>query len=161
HFVDELPGVFSHNPLTHVNGPLWTLRHEVECYALVFALGVTGLLNRYVTLVLYIAALAVLAVQDQSLVFGGAAGPVMNVHLDLGSKFLAGALVYQWQLPLKAKPALLALALVMFCVFFGQLAMAQRTLLPYVVMYLAIGTSARLPSPTRWGDLSYGTYIYA
>ena len=161
HFVDGLPGVFAHNPQSYVNGSLWTLRYEVECYVLVFALGVAGLLNRYLTLALYVGALAVLAVQDQNLVFGGAHGPAMNFHLDFGAKFLAGALVYQWQVPLKGKLALFALALVVPCIFFGQLPMAQRILLPYAVMYLATGMPLRVPSPARWGDLSYGTYIYA
>jgi peptidoglycan/LPS O-acetylase OafA/YrhL len=161
-FFDQLPGVFEHNPLPYVNGPLWTLRHEVECYALVFALGLFGVLNRYVTLALYLAGLVLLGIVDHNAVVDGLHLPETNNHLDLGTKFLAGALVYQWRLPLRAAPAALGFAVVLACLFGGgQLAMAQRTVLPYLTMFLALGMSWRVPSLIRFGDLSYGTYIYA
>src|SRR4051812_10881455 len=47
-YINELPGVFGTNPLSHkVNGSLWTLMHEARCYLLVFLVGIVGLLNRY------------------------------------------------------------------------------------------------------------------
>jgi peptidoglycan/LPS O-acetylase OafA/YrhL len=96
------------------------------------------------------------------MVFDGSHAPQMNFHLDLGTKFLAGALIYQWRVPLRGKAALVCLAVLMGCVLFGQLAMAQRTVLAYLVMYLALAAPFNLPSPAaRFGDLSYGTYIYA
>ena len=47
-FHDTLPGVFIHNPFPNsVDGSLWTLRHEVRCYLMIFLLGVAGLLRAF------------------------------------------------------------------------------------------------------------------
>ncbi|HVZ33295.1 MAG TPA: acyltransferase [Polyangiaceae bacterium] len=160
-FVDVLPGVFTSNPVPRVNGPLWTLRFEVECYVLVFLLGMAGLLRRNVLLALYVAALIYLAIQDQSRVSDGGTLPPYNPHLDLGSKFLAGALVYQWRVPLKTTGALLGAAVSLAALRWGHFAIAERTLIPYVVLVLALAPSLRLPDLAKWGDLSFGIYIYA
>jgi peptidoglycan/LPS O-acetylase OafA/YrhL len=157
----ELPGVFDRNPLSHVNDSLWTLRYEVVCYALVFVLGVARVLNRYTTLALYVGAVATLGVLET--VYGGASNdlPGPDRLLDFGALFLAGAVVYQWRVPLRAHWASLCLAVLMLCLVFGGFRTAQRVLLPYVVLVLARGISLRLPSPIKLGDLSYGIYIYS
>src|SRR5262249_55527007 len=80
---------------------------------------------------------------------------------DLGAKFLAGALIYQWRVPLRGRWAAACLVLVVAGVAFGEFHSAERTVFPYLALYLAIGMPHRVPAPTRLGDLSYGTYIYA
>ncbi len=95
-----LPGVFPHTPVPGaVNGSLWTLNHEVACYALILVLGSVGLLNKYVTAALYLAGLVALKKW-----FGGD-------RVELGTFFLAGAMLYHWKPPLyrglaRACPAL-------------------------------------------------------
>jgi peptidoglycan/LPS O-acetylase OafA/YrhL len=158
---DTLPGVFGNNPSPWVNGPLWTLRFEVECYVLVFALGVAGLLRRGVTLALFVAALAYLAV------FPGLPGtigapPEPNPHVELTAAFLAGALIHQWKVQLDGRVAAVFALIIVGCLFSGHIRLAQRTLLPYVTLYLATGaTMFRIPHLHRAGDLSYGVYIFA
>ena len=47
HENTTLPGVFAHNPNTHlVNGSLWTLFYEFVYYLLICLLGLAGLLRR-------------------------------------------------------------------------------------------------------------------
>jgi peptidoglycan/LPS O-acetylase OafA/YrhL len=159
--LDQLPGVFVDNPQSWVNASLWTLRYEVACYLLVFALGVTRCLTRPVTLLLYLGAILYLAVVEHLQVNPGDELPGPDRLLDLGAKFLAGALIYQWRLPLRARWAWVCSAIVIASLGLGGFHAAERTLFPYVVLYLALGTPRRLPAPTRFGDLSYGTYIYA
>jgi peptidoglycan/LPS O-acetylase OafA/YrhL len=159
--VDELPGVFEANPPTWVNASLWTLRYEVACYVLIFALGITRCLTRPVTLLLYVGAILYLGVVEHLQVSPADELPGPDRLLDLGAKFLAGALIYQWRMPLRGRWASICLALLIASIGFGGFHSAERTLFPYVVLYLAVGTSLRVPALTRFGDLSYGTYIYA
>jgi peptidoglycan/LPS O-acetylase OafA/YrhL len=158
----ELPGVFEANPVDHANDSLWTLRYEVVCYALVFALGVGRLLHRYVTLAMYVATTVLLGVLEAH--HGGSVDtnlPGPDRLLDFTALFLAGALVHQWRVPLRPKWAWLCFALVILALLFGGYKTAQRTLWPYVVLTLAQGIDWRIPSPIKLGDLSYGIYIYA
>jgi peptidoglycan/LPS O-acetylase OafA/YrhL len=159
--LDELPGVFADNPQPWVNASLWTLRYEVACYVLVLALGVTRCLTRSVTLMLYVGALLYLGVVEYLQLNPGDELPGPDRLLDLGAKFLAGALIYQWRVPLQGRWAWACLAIALLSFGFGEFRAAERTVFPYVVLYLAIGTPLRVPAPTRFGDLSYGTYIYA
>jgi peptidoglycan/LPS O-acetylase OafA/YrhL len=160
-FYDELPGVFTHNPMRWVNGSLWTLRYEVECYVLVLLLGVAGLLKRHVTLLLYCSGLVFVVLEESQSVSGAVSFAAQNHHVGLATKFLAGALAYQWKVPLRAWGAWLAFAVSAACLTWGGFHIAEDTVLPYLVMYLALGTALRLPSLIRFGDLSYGIYIYA
>src|SRR5690606_37195273 len=42
----HLPGVFEDNPITEVNGQLWTIPAELECYILLAALAAVGMHRR-------------------------------------------------------------------------------------------------------------------
>jgi len=160
-WFDSLPGVFKDNPLATVNGPIWTLRFEAECYGLVFLLGIFGLLRKEVTLGLYLVtlvALALLPVRPGT----DSLPPDANAHLDLGAGFLAGAVIYQWKVPLRGRIALGCLVMAAVSVALGHTLMAQRTFIPYLVLYLAIGpTMVRIPHPWAGTDVSYGLYIWA
>jgi peptidoglycan/LPS O-acetylase OafA/YrhL len=159
--ANELPGVFEENPVEHANDSLWTLRYEVVCYGLVCLLGFARLLNRYVTLGLYIALVATLAVLEPLHSIANEDLPGPDRLLDFTALFLAGAVLHQWRVPLRANWAWLCVALVTACVLLGGYKTAQRTLLPYVVIVLAQGIQWKVPSPIKLGDLSYGIYIYA
>jgi len=163
--VDFLPGLFEGNPLPHVDGSLWTLRYEMICYGLIFALGVTGQLTRYVILTLYVAAAGFIGVMENIYGLRGAFGegtdlPGPDRLLDLGSTFLAGALIYRWNIPLRKHWAWGCLFVLIACIWLGNMRVAQRTVLPYLALYLGTATTLRLPSPSKLGDLSYGIYIY-
>ncbi len=162
--VGSLPGVFPTNPRPLVNGSLWTLRYEVFCYALVLALGVARLLNRRTILALYLGAVGWMAYFEHTAGLSedlGLQSPGPDRLLDLGSIFLAGSLIYLWQVPLRAPYAFGCAALLIASVWFGELRTAQRTVLPYLVLYLAIAFPFRLPALQSVGDLSYGIYLYA
>jgi peptidoglycan/LPS O-acetylase OafA/YrhL len=157
----ELPGVFDANPVEHANDSLWTLRYEVACYVLVFLLGFARVLNRYVTLGMYVVLVATLAVLESMPLGANGDVPGPDRMLDFTALFLAGAVLYEWRVPLRANWAWLCLAVVTACLLLGGYKTAQRTLLPYVVIVLAQGIQWKLPSPIKLGDLSYGIYIYA
>lgn len=156
-FAGHLPGVFADNPMRAVNGALWTLRFEAECYILIFALGIFGLLNRYVTLALFCAGIAYLAFD----------GPYTiedfvdwNHRVDLATKFLAGAVIYHWRLKLNGGAAMFCAAVTGLALLLGDLWLALPTVFAFFVIYIAQGPF-RMPNMARFGDLSYGIYIYA
>jgi peptidoglycan/LPS O-acetylase OafA/YrhL len=158
-FRDKLPGVFADNPFPYaVDGPLWTLRIEAQCYAIVFGLGILGLLNRYTTLALFLSGLVYLALDGPY--------PVQEVQpfdqqcIDLGTKFLAGAAIYHWRPKLNGAVALVCAGVSMLALLLGGFWLALPTFFAYATVYLALGP-IRLPNMARYGDLSYGIYIYA
>jgi peptidoglycan/LPS O-acetylase OafA/YrhL len=154
-FVDGLPGVFDSNPFPHaVNGSLWTLRYEAECYGIVYILGRCGLLHRYVMTALLFACLLA-----SWRYIGG-------WRLEFYSCFAAGAALCVWsrhyphrQL-LQGRFALIA-TLVWAASFYMGFRVASATFGAYVVLYLGLAPTIRLPKVKRWGDLSYGTYVWA
>ncbi|HEX5658490.1 MAG TPA: acyltransferase, partial [Polyangiales bacterium] len=160
-WADALPGVFTDHPMPVVNGAIWTLRYEAECYGLVFLLGISGLLRKELTLALYVLVLAALAILPGTPSVPGFP-PDPNPHLDLAAGFLAGALVYQWQLRLDGRIAIGCVVATLACLFGGQILTAQRTLIPYLALYLALAPAVgRIYFPWRGTDVSYGLYIWA
>ena len=156
-YSGRLPGVFVDNPLRWVNGSIWILRIEAECYVLVFILGIFGILNRHVSLGLFLAGLTYL-IYD---------GPYTmdvfeewNHQIDLATKFLAGAVIYHWRPPLRATAAAACAAVSMLALMIGGFWLALPTTFAYVVVFVALG-AIRIPNMARYGDLSYGIYIYA
>lgn len=149
--TDALPGLFAANPFPHaVNGSLWTLRHEAACYAIVVALGVARLLTRHVVLVLFLAGLAALAL-------GG------NPHSGAAfvTEFLAGSALYLWRPRWRPGVVWLCAAGALLSLLLGGFKLVSATAGAYLIVWCAVGASARLPDLSRWGDLSYGIYIYA
>jgi len=164
HDIQVMPGVFEHNHSNHINGSLWTLPYEAFCYGLVMLLAATGRFYRQVTVVLYLGCIAAVGLLEN--LYGGAFGPHIELpgpdrSLHMTSVFLGGALLYQYRIPLRAPWALLCTAIIALCFWLGNVNTALRLFAPYVVLYLCVGTRWRIPAPTVFGDLSYGTYIYA
>ncbi len=149
--VDTLPGVFLANPFpSAVNGSLWTLRFEAACYALVLVLGLCRVLNRGVVTALFALDLAALATIGHA-----------HSGIEFTSDFLAGAALYFWQPRLRPGVALACAALCGFSLAAGSFRFVSATAGAYLVLYLAMAPEVRLPNLTRYGDFSYGIYIYA
>ena len=154
----HLPGVFEGNPSHTVDGPLWTLPFEARCYAAVFVLGILGLLNRYTTLALFLCGLAYLLLDGPY--FDDVVRFKQQNHLvDLGTKFLAGAVLYHWRPRLNGIVAAACAGVTTLALVFGGFWLALPTSFSYVVYYVALGPM-RLPNMARYGDLSYGIYIF-
>lgn len=168
----ELPGVFSGNPVSAVNGSLWTLRYEVLCYLSVAAIGLLpGLQHidrRRRSLVLSAAVVVtsvVLVVFDAfDLRYAGGKPAMMYELARLAMCFLLGGLYRQIEtrLPLRFGIVIGLSALtiaVAGTVWFSPIANVATA---YATFWIAFIPKGRWIAWTRSApDYSYGVYIYA
>ena len=163
-------GTFATNPFPGaVNGSLWTIPFEFSCYLLVAILGIAGLLRRRVMLASFGAGLVVaagFAVGGSAAAEGrlGVVGKAGFVWAWVLPCFLAGSLVYgyrerfTWRLHWAI---VAALGMVAACRIPHGVALAMPTLGTYLLFYLAFTPRWSWPGASRYGDLSYGTYLYS
>ncbi|WP_159083858.1 acyltransferase family protein [Nocardioides terrigena] len=158
-FGAPLPGVFEDNLYPGVNGPLWSLPVEVFAYFCLFVLGISGLLARR---------LVVTIVAGASLVWAGWWVTVTSEAVGATyviAAFAVGAAAYSWREQIVLWwPA--AVALVPICVLAGLGPDPLRVVIWTVAaVYLSYWFAYAVPvigrPLVRYGDASYGVYIWA
>jgi peptidoglycan/LPS O-acetylase OafA/YrhL len=160
-----LPGVFTGNPITVVNGSLWTLPLEFTCYLVLLAVSWCGALN-WRAMALLTAGLLALHLND-SFVPQQSLGGMELLHLNrLGAIFCGGALLATLgeRMVFSRAAAAVAVLLILVALWWGQIhwhrfAAVYIMLLPYVVV-TAARSLRRFHWLNRW-DISYGIYLYA
>lgn len=155
--LPTLPGVFTSTPHELiVNAPLWTLRFEFTFYLIVMALGLTRLLNVWIIAGLMILSLLLLlgAQNADSRLIAG---------LDLFKHFGAGMILYllRDRLPIRAWLAGISGIILIITLFTGAFNTAFSVFGAYLVFWLALSPQLKHVRATHFGDLSYGTYIFA
>lgn len=148
-----------------VNGSLWSIPYEFGCYIGVALLGIAGLVTRGRLLIAMTAlllasriALDLMGVQPHA----GAVGVVL-IWTQIAPSFLIGMVIYAYRETLpRSRAALIALAggaLAGCWIGVGNLLLAPA--LAYGVFYVAYSERLKLNDAARFGDFSYGTYLYA
>jgi peptidoglycan/LPS O-acetylase OafA/YrhL len=153
--VHELPGtLFVNNPVgLEINGSLWTLRYEFMMYLTVMALGMLRLLTARVSFGLLLLGLGCL--RWKSLAFLGTWGWLLGF-------FAMGMLLYKLRDSriFDRRIALVALAGLVASVPLRQFIELFPVFGSYLAIYVALDRRLPLLHATRFGDLSYGLYIY-
>ncbi|MFZ2113276.1 MAG: acyltransferase family protein [Solirubrobacteraceae bacterium] len=183
----DLPGVFLHNlyPLA-VNGSLWTLPLEIKAYVFVALVGLIGLLSRFRIVLVGLAVLVLLTCVDslRSSIPGAnhfvaslvdiQANPELvyltklgryTVYVDMFAAFVIAATLFslrRWVV-MRWEVAIFAVAVFGVTILMGAPAplIGAVAVGPYLVLYLAYRTTGFFRLPARFGDYSYGIYIYA
>ncbi|WP_224364795.1 acyltransferase family protein [Hyalangium versicolor] len=150
-----LPGVFHGNAFPNaVNGSLWSLKFEVGFYLLVAGLGAARLLRGWVVLAGWALAVVVPFVPH--------VGPRLHLWPELYLYFGGGMALYLLRDKVRMSPwvACGCFAVLVLTAWLGGFRYAVGSCGVYAVMYLAFVPS-RLARFGRYGDFSYGVYIYA
>jgi peptidoglycan/LPS O-acetylase OafA/YrhL len=168
---NEVPNAFATNPNQAVNGSLWSIPFEFWCYLGVALLGVLSLATKRWLLValLLIFMLARIACDLLHVTPGlGYFGVIFGWPYEwtkIGPSFLLGMIAYAFRQTLPRSVALLlglALASIAACHLNASVAnMLVAPTLAYGVFMAAFTDRITLHEATRYGDFSYGTYLYA
>jgi peptidoglycan/LPS O-acetylase OafA/YrhL len=157
----DLVGVFEENPYGQaINGSLWTLNYEFICYCGVAILGVIGLhANRAVTVVILLTCgIIFLIAQDQTVLHHR-----INLLITLSFPFIFGMALYAWRhkIPMRFY---ISIILAIFSILFYNTLLFELLFivwLSYTVFLIGCFQNRILLSYNRFGDYSYGVYIYA
>lgn len=164
----NLPGVFAANPVTEVNGALWTLKVEVMFYALVpliawlcRRLGALGVLAAlYLGSVAYYLALGHLAQVHSSQLYAQLQRqlPGQLAYFVAGGAafYFEDVLAKRWGLYGAAAAAAYATLMLLRNPVFD--ALLYPAVLALLVVYAAVGLRC-LGNFGRFGDFSYGIYV--
>lgn len=164
-FKGFLPGVFETNPITVVNGSLWTLPLELSCYLLLVLVTWCGALNYRTFLTLFFLSFC-LHLHDffprGQMIYG-----MELLHLNrLSTIFMGGSLlaILNKRISYSIKYALLAVGVCFVAGRWGQqdwhkFAFFYILLLPYITVSIAL--NIRKFSWLNEFDFSYGFYLYA
>lgn len=157
----HLPGVFSGNPFPDtVNGSVWTLPYEVLMYASLLFMGLLKLFGR----------IAVLAVPLLLMLIHFHLAPALGLESDilrkstrLGMFFFFGSAMYLYRRSLRWnwKVALALLTLSLLSARTELWLYVHVLTLPYLTIYLAHLRIPRLSGFGKYGDFSYGIYIFS
>jgi peptidoglycan/LPS O-acetylase OafA/YrhL len=151
-----------------VNGPLWTIPLELKCYVALAILGAAGLLRSKWWAVLLTAVLlvryAVIEPRGDQLVDAWAWTLEQRYLLEFGLFFAAGVLLHFLDLDGARRKLLLvagAWLLGAAAVAFGRPLLALWFVVPATVIAFGVASLPYARRAGRFGDLSYGFYIYA
>lgn len=164
----ELPGVFSTNQVSAVNGSLWTLRYELLLYALLTPLFFIAIKNkkRLLPVVLAVLLASIFLLRHQIIVLPGGLSKFLYYLAILGSYFFGGSLLSLFSGFLsKNKTLLLFLSATLFLLslFFYVRQLEVLGILSFTLLVITFGLHyfPVLHFSRYTGDISYGTYIYA
>jgi len=157
----ELPGVFENNPYPNaVNGSIWTIPLEVRWYLYLLIGGVLTLMRRrWIVL-----ASAILLSAHYFAVYDAENNPDVAYSTEFGLYFCVGALMWLYRdkwIMRRHTWAILAMLTGAQACFFGQTRLGLLLLIGPLVVIIGEASTAYLRRFGRFGDLSYGVYIYA
>ena len=173
-----LPTLFADNPIPAINGSLWSIKYEFLCYLGVLMLGILALPARRLTALLVYAAIVV-AWCWLDLSGRKPGGPELlraaigwpYLWFQILPNFLAGMIAYLYRDSIPRSTLLLGTGVIACFTAFhfggrGAIGIVAAHLLAppvlaYLMLWCAFHPAIALSGAARYGDFSYGTYLYA
>jgi peptidoglycan/LPS O-acetylase OafA/YrhL len=164
----SLPGIFAGNPVPDINGSLWTLGVEFFLYIVVAFLKKFQTLNLVTVTVIGLTVIAIYIHLSKETLNIGIPYTVYSIKhiLTVSSYFFIGGALYflcqEKQLSADVKLPILALAVLLISVrSHNYLVILELLLLPYITIWFALYGSRLFHNIGKYGDFSYGIYLYA
>jgi peptidoglycan/LPS O-acetylase OafA/YrhL len=157
----NLPGVFAFNPYPNaVNGSLWTLPVEFSMYVVVSILGLLKLLTRKNSLLVGTVVFAIVYIIFTQM---NVLSPIYTSILGYQLFFLIGSLYYLFnnEIAYNHKYLLVISAIWIASFQTAVFNLASLLCLPYMILCFAHVSIPYICNISKYGDFSYGVYIYA
>jgi peptidoglycan/LPS O-acetylase OafA/YrhL len=163
YFVWRDADFFQNNPEHFINGSIWTIPIEVQCYVVLACIGVMA--RKYLRISLIAFAAFVLGVYCLNLWPANAFGlpeffQVVNAF-NFPVFFLVGTVISVVPAMQTSRGVAGAVMLGLVCAFGGFAGLAWALVLPAGVIYIGNKSLPLLRDAGRFGDLSYGIYLWA
>ena len=159
----HLPGVFTNNLNSMVNGPLWTLSYLFTFYLVVFVLAASKILrNKELILGLFILSFVLCIFKASSSI--NTLNITFSNYITLFTYFSFGMVLYlhRDQIPIRLDIFLFVIILLIIASAYHGFSITLAVFpVGYLIMFLAYSPSVNLRWLTKWGDFSYGFYIWA
>lgn len=161
---DVLPLNFDGNALpTAVNGSLWTIPLEIQCYALLALLGITKILNHRWP-ILFATIFFGLLYASGLLKFNSSIHYPKEYHplLEFGLYFFSGSIIYLFCKSKNLATTAIPLWLIgIFAAYANIPNLLFLLTIPITVIFIGKKSTPYFNQAGRFGDISYGIYIYA
>lgn len=162
-----LPGVFENNiyPLT-VNGSIWTLAYEFTMYLAVALIGVFGIYKKIPPFYIWVTLLLLTLL---AAIIGWDHLTVSIFYLNLGQMlifalmFFSGIMMHKYEkiIKLTTRNGLLSFSLFIVCSLLLPIITPLFAAIFLAYAVFALGTHDAISWIAKYGDFSYGLYIYA
>jgi len=171
YIIYRLPGVFTNAPIPYaMNGSLWSLPAEFAMYLLtplilLLPMRKTGMTVAAIVMALVSVYLSYYYAGDRPVVYA----TEVRAACAMGCYFAGGALLRlvkdKMRITLLRASGLFAIYVILAIFCDGHLRYLSATvaafIVPYIVIAVAEARTIRLPDAAKYGDLSYGMYLYA
>lgn len=160
----NLPGVFENNIYpSSVNGSLWSIPFEFMFYILVAFLGVFSLLNKKTALVMFNILILIVFLDYWPFTQTHFWGLELKTVFELLLYFVAGMLFFYFkdQIPYSKYFAMISIIIIYLSIYTGGLKEMFVFFGTYLIFYFGYNLHLKTWEFYKYGDFSYGIYIYA
>lgn len=160
-FNNLLPGVFDHNFMPFVDGPLWTLAYEFTFYLVIMFLGIVAILkDKPIVLGIFVLSLVLLYCEFNLQFYKYE----LFWALRFFTYFSIGMVAFLYRSYILLSPTIFLFIMFLFIIASFKLPLNDILFVPmltYVVLFVGYHPKFSISFLTRFGDFSYGVYIWA